>query len=137
MVLICAEGFPGFFHSTPLLLYLKSYILPSFDYCDVWSGCTLEIEFLLFGKTAKFGCRRVLCRSRDCSFSARPVMMSSALIGPVKMSTNNDAGQTTAGLAHLALALHIAPGRPAYAVAGCWCSCKTLVQMQIYFYSPV
>ncbi len=24
-----------------LLLYVKSYILPSFDYCDVvWSGCT-------------------------------------------------------------------------------------------------
>ena len=31
-----------------LLLYLKSYILPSFDYCDVvWSGCTLENSRLL------------------------------------------------------------------------------------------
>ena len=32
-----------------LLLYLKSYILPSFDYCDVvWSGCTKDEALLNF-----------------------------------------------------------------------------------------
>ena len=53
-----------------LLLYLKSYVLPSFDYCDiVWSGCTkqqsLRLESLL-----NFGCRIVLRKSRDFSASA-------------------------------------------------------------------
>ena len=53
-----------------LLLYLKSYILPSFDYCDVvWSGCTLENSCHL-ERLLNFGCKIVLCRSRDCSSSA-------------------------------------------------------------------
>ena len=42
----------SWFLPQPLLLYLNSYILPSFDYCDVvWSGCTkdeaLRLETLL------------------------------------------------------------------------------------------
>ena len=53
-----------------LLLYLKSYILPSFDYCDVvWSNCTQEesrrLETLL-----NFGCKVVLRRYRDYSSTA-------------------------------------------------------------------
>ena len=53
-----------------LLLYLKSYILPSFDYCDVvWSGCTLENSRRL-ERLLNFGCKIVLRRSRDCSSSA-------------------------------------------------------------------
>ena len=53
-----------------LLLYLKSYILPSFDYCDVvWSNCTQEesrrLETLL-----NFGCKVVLHRYRDYSSTA-------------------------------------------------------------------
>ena len=47
-----------------LLLFLKSYILPTFDYCDiVWSGCTKQeshrLETLL-----NFSCRTVLRRRR-------------------------------------------------------------------------
>ena len=53
-----------------LLLYLKSYILPLFDYCDVvWSGCTQKeshrLETLL-----NFGCKIVLRRCRASSSSA-------------------------------------------------------------------
>ena len=53
-----------------LLLYLKSYILPSFDYCDVvWSNCTQKesrrLETLL-----NFGCKVALCRYRDYSSTA-------------------------------------------------------------------
>ena len=60
----------SWFLPQPLLLYLKSYILPSFDYCDVvWSGCTegeaLHLEILL-----NFACRTVLCRRKDYSASA-------------------------------------------------------------------
>ena len=60
----------SWFLPQPLLLYLKSYILPSFDYCDVvWSGCTkgeaLHLEILL-----NFACRTVLRRRRDYSASA-------------------------------------------------------------------
>ena len=59
-----------FLPQTLLLLYLKSYILPSFDYCDVvWSGCTkdeaLQLETLL-----NFACRTVLHKCRDYSASA-------------------------------------------------------------------
>ena len=53
-----------------LLLYLKSYILPSFDYCDVvWSGCTLENSHRL-ERLMNYACKLVLRRSRDCSSSA-------------------------------------------------------------------
>ena len=53
-----------------LLLFLKSYILPTFDYCDiVWSGCTKQeshrLETLL-----NFSCRTVLRRRRDYSATA-------------------------------------------------------------------
>ena len=53
-----------------LLLYLKSYILPLFDYCDnVWSVCTKEeshrLETLL-----NFACRTVLHKRRDYSASS-------------------------------------------------------------------
>ena len=53
-----------------LLLFLKSYILPHFDYCDVvWFGCTNQeahhLETLL-----NFSCRRVLRRHNDYSASA-------------------------------------------------------------------
>ena len=53
-----------------LLLFLKSYIIPCFDYCDiVWSGCTKKeahrLETLL-----NFGCRLVLRRRRQYSASA-------------------------------------------------------------------
>ena len=53
-----------------LLLYLKSYILPSFDYCDVvWSGCTKD-EALRLETLLNFACRTVLHRRRDYSASA-------------------------------------------------------------------
>ena len=53
-----------------LLLYLKSYILPSFDYCDVvWSGCTKD-EALRLETLLNFACRTVLHKRRDYSASA-------------------------------------------------------------------
>ena len=53
-----------------LLLYLKSCILPSFDYCDVvWSGCTLENSRCL-ERLMNFTCKLALRRSRDWSSSA-------------------------------------------------------------------
>ena len=53
-----------------LLLYLKSYILLLFDYCDnVWSVCTKQdshrLETLL-----NFACRTVLCKWKDYSASS-------------------------------------------------------------------
>ena len=53
-----------------LVLFLNSYILPHFDYCDVvWSSCSksqcLRLESLL-----NFACRAVLRRSRHSSASA-------------------------------------------------------------------
>ena len=53
-----------------LVLFLNSYILPHFDYCDVvWSSCTksqcLQLESLL-----NFACRTVLRRTRYSSASA-------------------------------------------------------------------
>ena len=53
-----------------LLLFLKSYILPLFDYCDdVWSGCTKSeasrLEILL-----NYACRTVLHKCRGSSTSA-------------------------------------------------------------------
>ena len=61
----------SWFLSQPLLLlYLKSYILPSFDYCDViWSGCTRD-EPLCWETLLNFACRTVLHRHRDYSASA-------------------------------------------------------------------
>ena len=52
------------------LLFTKSYIIPSFDYCDiVWSGCTKtkanRLENLL-----NYACRIVLHRSKRSSASA-------------------------------------------------------------------
>ena len=53
-----------------LLLYLKSYILPSFDYCDVvWSGCTKD-EALRLEALLNFACRTVIRKRRDYSASA-------------------------------------------------------------------
>ena len=54
-----------------LLLYLKSYILPIFDYCDVvWFGCTKSdshrLDLLL-----NFSCRTVLRRRKYSSASLR------------------------------------------------------------------
>ena len=53
-----------------LLLYFKSYVLPTFDYCDVvWSNCTNEdakrLETLF-----NFGCRLVLHKPRFYSASS-------------------------------------------------------------------
>lgn len=53
-----------------LLLFLNSYILPSFDYCDiVWSGCTNQqakhLETLL-----NFSCRTVLRKQKEYSACA-------------------------------------------------------------------
>ena len=53
-----------------LLLYLKSYILPSFDYYDVvWSGSNKD-EALCLETLLNFACHTVLCRHRDYSASA-------------------------------------------------------------------
>ena len=50
-----------------LLTYLKSYILPHFDYCDVvWSSCTQE-ESRRLESLLNFGCNIVLCKRRDFS----------------------------------------------------------------------
>ena len=50
-----------------LLTYLKSYILPHFDYCDVvWSSCTQE-ESRRLESLLNFGCKIVLCKRRDFS----------------------------------------------------------------------
>ena len=53
-----------------LLTYLKSYILPHFDYCDVvWSGCTQD-ESCHLESLLNFGCKIVLHRRRDSSSTA-------------------------------------------------------------------
>ena len=53
-----------------LLLYLKSYILPHFDYCDVvWIGCT-KAESLRLESLLNFACRTVLHRCKFSSASA-------------------------------------------------------------------
>ena len=53
-----------------LLLHLKSYICPSFDYCDVvWSRC-IKGEALCLETLLNFACGTVLCRRRDYSASA-------------------------------------------------------------------
>ena len=51
-----------------LLLFLKSYILPHFDYCDVvWFGCT-KSESLCLESLLNFACRTVLRRSKHYIF---------------------------------------------------------------------
>ena len=63
----------------PLLLYLRSYILPFFGYCDVvWSGCTKD-EALHLETLLNFACRTVLCRCRDYSASAHSELGLAAL----------------------------------------------------------
>ena len=53
-----------------LLLFLKSYILPQFDYCDVvWCGCT-KSESTRLESLLNFACRTVLRRSKHSSASA-------------------------------------------------------------------
>ena len=53
-----------------LLIYLKSYVLPYFDYCDVvWSSCTQE-ESRWLESLLNFGCKTVLRRKRDSSSTA-------------------------------------------------------------------
>ena len=60
----------SWFLPQPLLLYLKSNILPSFDYCDVvWSGCTKD-EALRLETLLNVARCTVLCRHRDFSASA-------------------------------------------------------------------
>ena len=52
-----------------LLLFLKSYILPHFDYCDVvWFGCT-KSESLRLESLLNFACRTILRRSKHYSAS--------------------------------------------------------------------
>ncbi len=47
-----------------LLLFLKSYILPHFDYCDVvWITCT-NSESLRLESVLNFACHTVLCRCK-------------------------------------------------------------------------
>ena len=53
-----------------LLLFLKSYILPHFDYCDVvWFGCT-KSESHRLESLLNFTCRTVLRRCKHSSASA-------------------------------------------------------------------
>ena len=53
-----------------LLIYLKSYILLHFDYCDVvWSSCTQE-ESRRLESLWNYGCKMVLLRHRDSSSTA-------------------------------------------------------------------
>ena len=53
-----------------LLLFLKSYILPQFDYCDVvWCGCT-KFESNRLESLLNFTCRTALRRSKHSSASA-------------------------------------------------------------------
>ena len=59
-----------FLPSSLLLIYLKSYVLPHFDYCDVvWSSCTQE-ESRRLESLFNFGCKTVLRRKRDSSSTA-------------------------------------------------------------------
>ena len=59
-----------FFPRPLLLLYLKSYILPLFDYCDnVWSVFTKEESYRL-ETLLNFACRTVLHKRRDYSASS-------------------------------------------------------------------
>ena len=56
--------------SSLLLLFLKSYILPLFDYCDVvWSGCT-KSEASRLETLLNYACRTVLHKCRGSSTSA-------------------------------------------------------------------
>ena len=58
-----------FLSQSLLLLFLKSYILPSFEYCNVvWSGCTKN-EALRLKTPLNFACRTVLHERRDFSAS--------------------------------------------------------------------
>ena len=53
-----------------LLLFLKSYILPHFNYCDiVWSGCT-KSEASSLETLLNYACRSVLHKHRGSSASA-------------------------------------------------------------------
>ena len=53
-----------------LLIYLKSYVLPHFDYYDVvWSSCTQEKSRPL-KSLLNFGCKTVLHRKHDSSSTA-------------------------------------------------------------------
>ena len=53
-----------------LLFFLKSYILPHFDYCDVvWFGCT-KSESLRLESLLNFACRAIFRRSKHYSASA-------------------------------------------------------------------
>ena len=53
-----------------LLLFLKSYILPLFDYCDVvWSGCT-KSEASRLETLHNYACRTVLRKRKGSSASA-------------------------------------------------------------------
>ena len=53
-----------------LLLFLKSYILPSFDYCDVvWSRCT-QSEASRLETLLNYACRTVLRKRKGYSVSA-------------------------------------------------------------------
>ena len=71
MSAICMYRRLSWFLPQPLLLlYLKSYILPHFDYCDVvWIGCT-KAESLRLESLLNFACRTVLHRCKLSSASA-------------------------------------------------------------------
>ena len=59
-----------FFPPSLLLIYLKSYVLPHFDYCEVVrSSCTQE-ESRRLESLLNFGCKTVLRRKRDSSSTA-------------------------------------------------------------------
>ena len=59
-----------FLPSSLLLIYLKSYVLPHFDYCDVvWSSCTQE-ESRRLESLFNLGCKTVLRRKCDSSSTA-------------------------------------------------------------------
>ena len=52
-----------------LLLFLKSYILPLFDYCGVvWTGCT-KSEASRLETLHNYACRTVLCQRKGSSAS--------------------------------------------------------------------
>ena len=54
----------SWFLPQPLFLFLKSYILPLFDYCDVvWSGCT-KSEASRLKTLLNYACCTVLCKRR-------------------------------------------------------------------------
>ena len=67
-----------FLPEAALLLFYRSYILPSFDYCDVVWGCCSNEEALLLERLQNFAARAILhqCRWQSASSARKQLSLS-------------------------------------------------------------